>query len=540
MATQSSLAALPSAVYLNATVLTMDPDRPVAEAVVTVGDRIAFVGSNAEARRFAPPGARALDLAGQTLIPGFNEAHNHMITFGQALAQIDAGHPAVGSIAEIVRAVAERAATTPAGEWVRGRGYDDNKLAERRHPHRADFDAVAPAHPVLITNASGHLSVANGAALRRAGIGPDTPDPQGGRIVRDEHGEATGLLLETAQQLVYDAIPPATAADLREALRRCCAAYAAAGITSSQNAGSSTPLEIAAFQEARAAGELTLRTNLMIRENLLPHLADLGLRGGFGDDRLRIGPIKLFSDGSLIGRTAAVSAPFLADPRPDNLGLEMMPQAELDDVVWRAHRAGFQVATHAIGDRAIAMVLDAYERAIERAPRADHRHRIEHCGILRPDLIARIVRLGVIPVSQPIFVSEYGDGFRRHLGEGRLALTYPFRSLLDAGIGLTFSSDCPVSAFEPLKGIRDAVFERTGSGAPYVPGEALTVEEALHCYTVAGARASFEEDRKGRLRPGMLADLTVLARDPRAVEPAALADIPVTLTVRGGETIHEA
>ena len=275
----------------------------------------------------------------------------------------------------------------------------------------------------------------------------------------------------------------------------------------------------------------------MIRDNLLPHLAALGLSGRFGDDRLRIGPIKFFSDGSLIGRTAAVTAPFLADPRSDNLGLEMMPQEELDERVWLAHSAGFQIATHAIGDRAIGMVLDAYERALARAPRDDHRHRIEHCGILRPDLIGRLRDGKFLAVSQPIFVSEYGDGFLRHLGEERVRLTYPFSTLLDAGITLVFSSDCPVSAFEPLKGMRDAVCERTGSGAQYVPAEAITVEEALRAYTVAGAYASFEEEIKGQIAPGMLADFAVLASDPRAVDPLRLAEVPVTMTIGGGETI---
>ena len=462
-----------------------------------------------------------------------------MILFGLTLAQVDAGYPRVRSIAALTAAFAERARNTPPGEWVRGRGYDDNKLDERRHPSRYDLDAVTPEHPAIVTNASGHMSVVNSRAIQMAGIGPDTPDPQGGHIVRDEHGEPTGLLQETAQELVRALIPPPTADDLRTAVRLCCEAYAAAGITSSQDASSITPEEIAAYQEARAHGELLLRTNLMIRDNLLPHLAGLGLRSGFGDDHLRIGPIKFFCDGSLIGRTAAVSQPFLADPRPDNLGLEMMPQDELDERVWRAHSAGFQVATHAIGDRGIEMVLDAYERALARLPRADHRHRIEHCGILRPDLIERL-RVGkFIAVSQPIFISEYGDGFRRHLGEARLQLTYPFRSLLDAGVRLVFSSDCPVSAFQPLKGIRDSVHERTGSGAAYALEEALTVEEALDAYTVAGAYASFEEGAKGQLKPGYLADLTVLATDPRRVEPAAIADIPVSLTIVGGEVIYE-
>ncbi len=523
---------------VNANVLTMDSARPSAEAVLVAGERIVFVGGNAEARALARPGARQTDLGGQTLLPGFNEAHNHMIAFGLSLAQVEAGYPAVRSIAAMMVGFAARARETSAGAWVRGRGYDDNKLDERRHPSRHDLDAAVPDHPAIVTNASGHMSVVNSRAIRLAGIGPDTPDPQGGRIVRDEHGEPTGLLQETAQGLVQAIMPEPTPVELHEAVRRCCRAYAAAGITSSQDASSSAAAEIAAYQEARATGDLLPRTTLMIRDNLLPHLAGLGLRGGFGDERLRIGPIKFFADGSLIGRTAAVTQPFLADPRRDNLGLEMMPQEELDERVWQAHRAGFQLATHAIGDRAIGVVLDAYERALARLPRADHRHRIEHCGILRPDLIERLRVGAFIAVSQPIFISEYGDGFRRHLGEARLQLTYPFRSLLDAGVPLVFSSDCPVSAFQPLKGIRDAVQERTGSGASYALEEALTVEEALHAYTVAGAYASFDEGRKGQLRPGLLADLTVLAADPRHADPATIAEIPVTMTIVGGAVVH--
>ena len=528
---------MPDRIFLNANVITMDAARPSAEAVVVEGGRIAFVGGNAEARAFARAGATMTDLAGQTLVPGFNEAHNHMLMFGQTLALVDAGYPTVKSIAEIVRAFAARARETAPSGWVRGRGYDDNKLQERRHPSRRDLDAAVPDHPAVVVNSSGHMCVANSRAIELAGIGSDTPDPQGGHIVRDEHGEPTGLLQETAQELVTRHIPKPTPADMREALRRCCAAYAAAGITSSQDASSATALEVSTYVDARDAGELSLRTSLMIRDNLLPHLAEIGLRGGFGDDRLRIGPIKFFIDGSLIGRTAAVSQPFLADPRDDNLGLWMMPEQEFIERVWRAHSAGFQVATHAIGDRAIELTLDAYEGALARLPRADHRHRIEHCGILRPDLIERLRKGRFLAVSQPIFVSEYGDGFRRHLGEARVQLTYPFRSLLDAGVTLVFSSDCPVSNYEPLRGIRDAVYERTGSGAAYALEEALTVEEALHAYTIAGAYASFEEGRKGQIKPGQLADLTVLAQDPRRVEPGAIAEVPVTMTVVGGETI---
>ncbi len=248
----------------------------------------------------------------------------------------------------------------------------------------------------------------------------------------------------------------------------------------------------------------------------------------------------MFIDGSLIGRTAAVTIPFLEDPAEDNLGLTMMSQERLDGYVLHAHRLGYQIAIHAIGDRGIDMVLDAYEKALTEIPRADHRHRIEHCGICRPDIIDRIARLGVIPVSQPVFINEYGDGFIRHLGLERIQLTYPFRSFLDKGIPLVFSSDCPVSAFNPLKSVQAAVTERTGSGQSYALEEAVTVEEALQMFTTAGAFTTFEEHEKGAILPGMLADFVILEEDPRSVDPESLAGIQVSATIIGGETVYEA
>ena len=524
--------------FVHGTVVTMNPVRPQVGAVLARGERVVAVGEESEMRALAAPGARVVDLAGQTLVPGFNEAHNHMLMYGLALAQVDCKAPGCGSITQMQRRVAARAAETPPGQWIQGRGYDDQSLAERRHPTRADLDAAAPDHPTVIVNASGHLCVANSRALALAAITGATAPPEGGGIVHDDRGEPTGLLLETAQSLVTDCVPPPTEDDLVAALRRCARAYMAAGITSSADASVHTPEQFRAFQRAATDGTNPLRTTLMLREHLLPHLVAVGARTGFGSDRLRCGPIKLFIDGSLIGRTAAVSRPFLHDPDPHNLGLTMMAAEVFQGYVMEAHAAGWQIAVHAIGDRGIEMVLDAYAQALAAHPRADHRHRIEHCGILRPDLIGRIRELGVLVVTQPIFITEYGDSFIRHLGEDRALLTYPFRSLLDAGIHMVFSSDCPVSAFEPLKGIQVAVTERTGSGAEYAPNERITVDEALFAYTVAGAHATFAEHAKGAIAPGMLADFAVLAQDPRAVPPDEIAAIPVTMTWIGGEVVY--
>jgi predicted amidohydrolase YtcJ len=526
-------------IWANARVVTMDNAFPTAEAILSIDERIAAVGSLDDVRQAAPATARTVDLGGATLLPGFIEAHNHMIMYGLSLAAIDARPSTIPSIVALVAAIRDRAATTPPGEWILARGYDDNQLAEKRHPDRHDLDRGSTDHPVFVVNGSGHLAVANTRALHVAGIGADTANPQGGEVVRDPSGEATGLLLETAQELIRRAIPDTTVEQMVDALQACHDRYVAAGCTSSHTAGVNSPEEVTAHQLWRERASNPLRTTMMVGRSMFPAFRDTGLRTGHGDDRLRIGPLKLFSDGSLIGRTAAVSQPFLEDPDPNNLGMEMMPREELDAIVLDGHRHGWQVAIHAIGDRAIEMCLDAYRRAQEVLPREDTRHRIEHCGILRPDLIDRLVSQQVLPISQPIFIREYGDGFIRHLGRERTALTYPFRSLLDAGLPLVFSSDCPVSAYEPLKSIQASVEERTDRGTEYAPEEAITADEAIRNYTVHGAFAGFAENRVGAIKPRMLADFAILARHPADVEPSEIDSIPVVGTVIGGELAHQ-
>jgi predicted amidohydrolase YtcJ len=484
------------------------------------------------------PGARST--SARYRAAGFTDAHNHMILLGHWLGQVDCSVAAVSAIPGIVDAIAARARSVPAGTWIEGRGYDDTRLADRRHPSRTDLDAATGDHPVQVHHVSGHMSVVNSRGLELAGIGRDTPDPVGGRIDRDpDTGEPNGLLQETAQALIPVPFTPQDLPSLLGALRSGGQAYLEAGITGSHEAGIFSPPELGAFQMAWAEGWLAQRTYLMFRIDFVPWIEALGLRGGFGDDRLRFGAIKLVGDGSLIGRTAAVSQPFLDDPAPDNLGLLTIPPDELDDLVWRGHSRGWQMAVHAIGDRAIQTVLDAYERAMARHPRADPRHRIEHCGVMRPDLVRRVRDLGVVPVSQPPFIPEFGDGFLRHLGRERCQLTYPLRAFLAAGVAVAGSSDSPVSSFQPLIGIQAAVTERTADGADFAPGERLTVEEAISLYTSNAAYASFDERDRGSLEPGKLADLVILEHDPRAVEPETIASIAVLGTVVGGTFAYE-
>jgi hypothetical protein len=523
----------------NATFLTLDGSNAEVDAVGIHEDRIAWVGQRANAADDFAGSYREVDLGGSTVVPGFIDAHHHIMTLGFWMSQVDCSYPAVGSIDQIVRAVAEKVATTPAGEWVLGRGYDDNKLAERRHLTRHDLDRISPNNPVMIRNISGHMSVVNSLALKQAAISRDTADPFGGHIDLDSAGEPTGLLQETAQELLGVPFLPSDKTLLREYLKTAGQAYLAAGVTSGHEAGIFGPSEFSVLQEAWADHTLALRTYMMIRNPFLESLEGVGMYTGFGDDRLRVGSIKIVSDGSLIGRTAAVCSPY-EHAQEDDLGLAMFTQDELDDLVWRGHRAGWQMAIHAIGDRAIDMCLNAFDAAQQRQPRSDARHRIEHCGVMRRDIIERMARMNVIPVGQPPFISEFGDGFLEHLGRERAQLTYPLRSLLNAGLPACGSSDSPVSSYQPLIGIQAAVTERTNGGVPFAPAEALTVEEALQLYTRNSAYAAFDENKKGTISVGKYADLAVLGRDPRTEPVDDIAGIPVLATIQGGEFVYEA
>lgn len=511
-------------------------------AVAVLDGRVLWVGRREEAAWCTGPATGVFDFGRATIVPGLIDAHVHTVSFGLALAQVDVRPAACPGIAEIQAAVTARARTTPPGHWILGRGYDQNRLRERRHPTRLDLDAAAPGHPVLLTHTSGHMAVANTLALRLAQVGPATAAPPGGAVVRDEAGEPTGLLLETAQRLMETAVPPAGRAAVREALRLAHTQLAREGLTGVHEAGcpAAHPDEIGIYQEALRAGELTARTYLMLYPRALadtgrPALG-IGLGGGFGGGMLAVGPLKLMADGSLIGRTAVLDEPFEGQARPapgEETGLWVTAPAELERLCTAGHAAGWQLATHAIGDRAIRVTLDAYDAAQRAAPRPGTRHRIEHCGVLTTELITRLAATGTIPVTQPRFIGELGDGFRRNLGERRTLLCYPLRSLLDAGIRVAAGSDRPVVEGAPLLGLHDAVNQKTGSGRPYVPDEAVTWREALGMFTANAAYAAFQEGWLGCLRPLMAADLTVIGGLPQQ-EPDRIAGMPVLGTMVAG------
>jgi len=537
----------PDLLLVNGNVITMDPAHPRATAVAVSGGRIAAV-YDGRPETAETEAADVIDLKGATLIPGFHDAHNHMIGFGLTLTEVDLR---VTSLDELYARIAERAETTPEGEWVVGSGYDQTKTGA--HPHRDVLDRIAPGRRVWLKHTSGHMCVVNTPVLKDLGIDTEPEHVDGGRIATDADGRPTGLLEERAQELVGQLTQPFPLAALTDAVASAAGRYLGEGITSVTEAGvgggwvGHSPVELAAYQAARDQGRLHVRVELMVAAEVLHTLGahpgdgmelglDLGIRTGFGDDWLRLGPMKIFTDGSLVGRTAAMSAPYAG--QPDNSGYLQADAAELTARIVAAHRAGWRVAAHAIGDRAIDVALDAFAMAAEKYPRPDPRHRIEHFAASRPDQVLILPERQVMAVPQGRFATELGDGMMAAVGPERTPWLYRQRSLLDAGLVLPGSSDRPVADGAPLLGIHDMVNRRTASGAPFNAGEAVTAGEALRAYTYGSAYASKQEHVKGSIEPGKLADLTVLSEDPTAVSPDRIAGLEVVATIVDGEVRH--
>ena len=532
---------------VNANVLTMDPARPRASAVAIAQGRITALDE------IRPGASRVVDLRGATVLPGFHDAHNHMIGFGMSLGEVDIGSPPVGSLDELYAAIARRAEATAPGEWVVGSGYDQNKVGG--HPDRDALDRAAPGRRVWLRHTSGHMCVVNSVVLADLGLDAAATEVPGGRVAADSGGRPTGLLEERAQLLVGSLVYPYPLAELTGAIARAAEQYLKEGVTSCTEAGigggwvAHSPAELAAYATARDQGRLGVRVELMTAADVLHPLGahpddnlvaglDLGISTGFGDDWLRLGAVKIFADGSLVGRTAALFDEYAGHEdfagHGSGRGYLQADADALRDAIVAAHRSGWQVATHAIGDRAIDLALDAYADALERYPRPDPRHRIEHFAVVQPQQVARAAELGVIAVPQGRFAAELGDGMLAAVGPDRHAWLYRQRSLLEAGMVLPGSSDRPVVAGAPLLGIDGMVNRRTSSGAPFNPAEAVTAEQALRAWTWGSAYASRQEHVKGSIAPGMLADLVVLSEDPTAVSPERIAGLEVLATITGG------
>ncbi len=527
----------PDLILTNGVVLTMDASQPTAEAVAVAGDRILAVGSSADIDAFAKAGTQKIDLDGKTVVPGFIDGHCHPASSGRRhLRFIDCDLRSIQAIQDAVR---ERAAKTPPGEWVVGFKYDDTKTAERRFITREDLDAAAPNHPVYIEHRGGHTGYVNSLALAKAGIDEQSPDPEGGKFVRDpQTGRLTGRILERAAGIFESSIPAfgtTTRDEDRAAVKLITQMFAKAGVTSSTDAYG-TPEDLRAYQDARQAGDLAARINCMIGYSHLDKMITAGVRTGLGDDWVRVGGMKATCDGSISERTARLSQPYIG--RPDDFGLIVADAEELYAYAGKAHDAGWQLGIHANGDVGIGMVLDLYERLQRERPRRDPRYRIEHCTVIDDGLVRRMKALGVIPTPFASYVYFHGEKMPEY-GEERLDRMFALRSFIDAGIRPTMGSDYPPGPFEPMMALQSMVTRTALDGHVWGPKQRITVEEALRVCTLNGAFASFEEHEKGSLEPGKLADLVVLGRNPLAEEPSSLVTIPVECTMVGGRWVYE-
>jgi predicted amidohydrolase YtcJ len=525
----------PELILHNGNFFTVDDLQPNAQAVAISNGRFLAVGSNAEVLNLAAAGVKKIDLGGKTILPGFIDAHCHPAEAG--VDMVLSVNCDLSSIAAIQGALRERAAKTPAGQWVYGSKYDDTKGSEHRMITRADLDAAVPHHPVAVMHRGGHTTFFNSAAFRFGGVDEKTPDPPGGKFDRDPAtGKFTGRVADSARALVEKNAPnPYTPEVGAEGIKHISEAMARAGITSIGEA-SGTPEGLRAYQDAREAGNLLFRVYCLIVHPELDKTIAAGMRTGLGDEFVRVGACKIFADGSISERTARLSKAY--EGSPDYFGLMMMTEEEQFERTRKAHFAGWQIGTHANGDVAIDQTLRVYERLQKEFPRRDPRFRLEHCTMVNDGLVARIKALGAIPTPFSSYVYYHGEKMHFY-GQERLKNMFALRSMIDAGIRPTQASDYTASPYEPMMALQSEVTRTDTKGTVWGANQRITIQEAICVGTMNGAYASYEEKIKGSISAGKLADLVVLGRDPLKEPAASLVTIPVERTMMGGRWSFE-
>jgi predicted amidohydrolase YtcJ len=531
----------PDAIIVNATVHTMDTNRPVAEAIAVLGNRIAAVGSNAEIRALAANKTRVIDAAKRLVLPGFNDAHVHFLSGGFQLSNVDlrdAKSPR--EFADRIRRIAEK---LPKGQWMVGGEWDHERWPGAPLPTKEMVDAATTNNPVFVSRLDGHMALANSLALKMAGVTRETKDVDAGFIVRDlKTGEPTGLLKDAAMAYVEKVIPDNTFEEKLNAGRAATDYAAQLGVTSVQDM--STGADVGVYQTLLDRGELKTRIYGMTPLSRWERLASAGIRAHFGNDMLRIGGLKAFSDGSLGSSTAYFFEPFSNDPNNHGLpGPDMFPEGVYLKRALEADRAGLQVITHAIGDRANFQILDLYKKIAEENGPRNRRFRIEHAQHLRPAEIARFGPEHVIPSMQPYHAIDDGCWCEPRIGAERAKGTYAFRSLLDAGAILAFGSDWTVAPLNPMTGVYAAITRRTLDGKHpngWIPEQKISVEETVRAYTVGSAYAEFAEGVKGTISSGKLADLVILDQNIFTIDPVEIQNTHVVLTMVDGRVVYEA
>jgi len=507
-------------VLYNANVLTMNRRRPRAELVAAKDGEIARVGTNDD-RDIFKGRSKLINCEGKTVIPGFNDAHIHVMAYASNLLSIDCSPSSVSSISAIQEKIRQEAEHTPRGIWIKGTGYNEFYLAEHRHPNRHDLDRAAPYHPVRLTQRSLHACVLNSLGLSLAGISIDTPDPPGGLIDRElGTGEPSGLLFGMNSYINERVMPPLSEKELRQGIKLVNRSLLSSGITSVQDATVRNGFDQwQTFLCLKERGELAPRISMMLGLHALAYLIEQGLYYGYGDNGLRLGAVKFALD--------------------ETSGRLNPSQGEVNEGVFQAHQAGFQVAIHAVEENTVEAAAAALEHCLRLNPRADHRHRLEHCSVCPPPLLRRLKAIKAVVVTQPAFIYYSGEKYLSDVSEAQLPWLYRTRSFLKSGLKSAASSDCPVAPCNPLFGLYAAITRKAESGQALSPKEAISPEEALRMYTLSGAYASFEERLKGSIEVGKLADMVVLSADPTVVSPEELKEIRVEKTIIGGEVVWE-
>ena len=505
-------------ILYNANVLTLNRRRPRAELVAVKRAKIVWVGRNADIELFT---GKRINCEGKTVIPGFNDAHIHIMAYASNLLSIDCNPSSVASISDIQEKIGRAVRRTPRETWIKGAGYNEFYLAEHRHPNRHDLDQVAPYHPVKLTHRSLHACVLNSLGLALAGISMEMPDPPGGLIDRElGTGEPSGLLFGMNSYLNEKIIPPLSEKELRRGVKLVNQSLLSSGITSVQDATVRNGFEQwETFRKFKESGELVPRISMMLGLHALDRFKERGLHYGYGDNGLRLGAVKFTLD--------------------ETRGQLNPSQEELNRDVLRAHGAGFQVAIHAVEEITVQAAAIALENCQRRSRIADRRHRVEHCSICPPKLLRRLKAIKALVVTQPAFIYYSGERYLSDVPEAQLPWLYRTGSFLKSGLKPAASSDCPVVPCNPLIGVYAAVTRRAESGQTLSPKEASSPEEALRMHTLAGAYASFEEWLKGSIEVGKLADMVLLSADPAGVAPEEIKDIQVEKTILGGGVVWE-
>ena len=527
---------------LNGHVHFLDDQLTTAEALACLNGRILAVGSSKELISLAGPNTEILDLNGRTVLPGFIDAHEHLSWFAEEPLKLDVSAKKVKSLADLIRLVQSEAGKLAPGEWIHGVLYDDTKM-EGGLLTRNVLDGVAPKNPVIIIHVSGHWAVVNSAALAAGGLTEETPDPKGGELGREPGtGRLTGRLTEMAMfNFAFESlavtptiVPPFSRELRRMAVKKAAAILNAAGICGVGDALTG-PSYITTYHDLHAAGELTVRVNMMIPYIFLPRLEKIGLLGPWGNEWIRASGIKVIIDGAIAGRTAALKDGYANAPGNHGV-LLIQEQAELDEIIGNIHRSGYQACIHANGDIAIEMALKSIEKAQSETPRKDPRHRIEHCTMVDDRLLASMARLGVIALPFGSYIWQHGEKLRPFYGK-RADRMFAHGSFLQAGVKVAGSSDHPAGLYPPMLGVQSMMTRQTPAGEVIGPGERIPLLEAFRMFTQYAAYATGEERTKGQLSPGMLADMVILDQNPWKCRPEEISAVGIHHTIVGGRVV---